>query len=76
MTGYQSTAGTTNPYNPTCPWPLINQMIQQIAQYVDQMQRSQGVVAPAGGANAFAYGPYGGGMMNSGGAMRYPYRRK
>ena len=60
LSGYQSAAGTNNPFDPTCPWPLINQMIQQIAQYVDQMQRAQGFGGQAFGAARFA--GYGGPM--------------
>ena len=50
MTGYQTAAGTTNPYNPTCPWPLINGMIAQIQQYVNQLQTAQ-----TGSPNALAF---------------------
>ena len=39
--GFQTTPLTGNPYNPTCPWPLINGMIAQIQTYVNQLQSAQ-----------------------------------
>ena len=70
MIGFQATTttgttATTNPFNPTCPWVLINGMIQQIVQYVNQMQSAQGggptatnlVRNSAFAASPFARGP-------------------
>ena len=57
--GYQVTSTGTpavNPYNPTCPWRLFNQMIYQSQTYVRQMQSAQG----SGNVpiNSFGYVPY------------------
>ena len=54
FSAFQATTAGINPYNPVCPWPLINQMIEQIATYVNQMQTAQ-----AGGTTANAFGTYG-----------------
>ena len=66
--GFQSPA-TNNPFNPTCPWPLINQMIGLIQDYVSQMQAAQG----GPGASVFPFGS----QLNTGFRGRMgPYRRK
>lgn len=51
--GFQTTPLRGNPYNPTCPWPLINGMIAQIQTYVNQLQSAQ--TGPVSASNPFPF---------------------
>ena len=52
--GYQTSPVTGNPFNPVCPWPLINGMISQIQTYVNQLQSAQTGTMSANNPYAFA----------------------
>lgn len=61
LSGFQATGAGFNPYNPVCPWPLINEMLSQIQQYINQMQAAQGGgggLGMAGGFGTFARAPW------------------
>ena len=80
LSGFQATARTNNPFNPTCPWPLINGMIQQKAGYVQQMQSAipgpEGVGPTGGNDFGYAGGPFPGARSMNMGLMGRNFMKK
>ena len=70
--GYQATAGGQNPYAPVCPWPLFENMLQQITQYVSQMRAAQ-QGTPVANDVFSSYGSLSSGRLGS--APMRPFRK-
>ena len=68
-----SVYNANNPYNPTCPWPLINGMIAQIQTYVNQLQSAQTGSVSANNPFPFGYSPFSRGVPGVPGLPGAPF---